>query len=156
MNEESRPVIALMKAKGATKGEMDWMNLYFDKYNLDETYVQVYKAMQQIKKRRYPGRCYSIIKRLEDMGYRYSVDTFKNGEVYGYTFALEEDDGDTFTIHIEDLRDDPDINDFLICSGTDSGEKDWFGNSIKTEGCVEYSAMKLIMEFIDILKGEER
>lgn len=48
MNEKVRPVIALMKARGATKEEIDKMNLYFDKYNLDETYAQVYKAMQRI------------------------------------------------------------------------------------------------------------
>lgn len=102
-------------------------------------------------------KCENVIKQLEDMGYRYSVNAFNNGEVYGHTFTLEEDDtGDTYIIHIEDYRDDPKINDFLIYSGLDSGEKDWFGNFIKTGGCVEYSAMKLIMEFIDILKGEEK
>lgn len=36
MSEEVRPVIELMKARGATKEEIDQMNLYLDKYNLDE------------------------------------------------------------------------------------------------------------------------
>jgi hypothetical protein len=144
-----------MKMQGATKAEIDQMNLYFDKYYLEEAcYAQVYKGIQWIiieKRRR------TVIKKLEDMGYRYSVNTFNNGEVYGHTFTLEEcKDGDTYIIHIEDHRDDPNVNDFLIFSGIDSGEKDWFGKLIKTEGCIEYSAMKLIMEFIDILKGEER
>ena len=47
-NEEVRPVIALMKARGATKEEIDQMNLYFDKYNLDDAYVDMCNAIQRI------------------------------------------------------------------------------------------------------------
>ena len=49
-NEEvrPRPVIALMDVRGATKEEIDQMNLYFDKYNLDDAYVDVYNAIQRI------------------------------------------------------------------------------------------------------------
>lgn len=155
MNEKVRPVIALMKARGATKEEIDQMNLYFDKYNLDETYAQVYKAMQRITIEEKRKKRKNVIKQLEDMGYSYSIDFFdiSKKNIIGYTFTLE-DNGDAFIVHIEDHRDDPNINDFLIWSALKSGEKDWFGNLIKTEGCVEYSAMKLIIEFIDILKGE--
>lgn len=148
MSEEVRPVIELMKARGATKEEIDQMNLYFDKYDLATQRIT-------IESKRRTSKCENVIKQLEDKGYRYSVNTFKNGEVYGYTFTLEDNDGDKFTIYIEDHRLDTDINDFLIWTGLDSGEKNWFGQPIKLEGCVEYSAMKLVMEFIDILKGEE-
>lgn len=48
MNKELRPVISLMVVRGATKEEIDQMNLYFDKYNLND----VYKAIQRITSKR--------------------------------------------------------------------------------------------------------
>ena len=96
-----------------------------------------------------------VIEQLEDMGYHYSVDLIDiSRNIKGYTFTLE-DRGDAFMIHIEDRRDDPNVNDFLIWSSLKSGEKNWFGQLIELGGCIEYSAMKFIMKFIDILKGEE-
>ena len=100
---------------------------------------------------------FEITEDLYKLGYEYRTEFFDNGTISAHTFIHPDctRDGCYWEIAIEDHMDD-DCKDWLIfVRYYDPDQKDWEGCHIDIEGCVEFEAMKLIVEFTNILKGEK-
>lgn len=100
---------------------------------------------------------FEITEKLHKLGYEYRTKLWDDGTVCTYKFIRPDcmRDGCYWEVAIEDHTDD-DGDDYLIfVSYHDPDEKDWFGNQRDISGCVEFEAMKLIVEFTEILKGEK-
>ena len=99
-----------------------------------------------------------IILKLKEQGYEYKPLFWPDGSVMTHKFVIIDtrDPECSWTVSIEDHHDElPNVDDWLIyCSYHNPEEKDWFGHQIDTQGAVEYKAMKLIIEFVDILDKE--
>lgn len=99
-----------------------------------------------------------IIEQLEKLGYGYSTSLYDDGTICTYRFIRPDCmvKNCYWEIKIEDHTDD-DNKDWLIFVGYhDPDQNDWFGNQIDISGCVEFEAMKLIVEFAEILKEEDK
>lgn len=102
-----------------------------------------------------------IINKLSsEFGYSYNDVLWPDGTVmtHKFTIADNHDSESTWIISIEDHHGErPDVDDFLIfCGYHDPEQKDWYGHQIDICGAVEYEVMKLIVEFTEILKKEEK
>lgn len=99
-----------------------------------------------------------IIEQLEKLGYEYSTKLWADGTVMVYLFKRPDcmRDGCYWEVSIENHTHD-DGGDWLIfVKYHDPDEKDWFGKQRDISGCVEFEAMKLIIEFIEIVKKEKK
>lgn len=101
---------------------------------------------------------FRICKDLHKLGYEYRTKLWGDGTVCTHEFIRPDcmRDGCYWKVAIEDHTDD-DGEDWLIYGGYhDPDQKDWEGRQIDILGCVEFEAMKLIVEFTEILKKEEK
>ena len=95
-----------------------------------------------------------IIEQLEKLGYKYRTELYDDGTVMTRVFECLDcmQGGCYWEVAIEDHTEDRE-NDWLIyVKYHDPDLKDWDGHQIDTFGCVEFEAMKLIVEFTEILK----
>ena len=110
---------------------------------------------QKLEKAR---RKFTITEELYKLGYEYRTRLWDDGTICTHKFIRPDcmRDGCYWEVAIEDHTDD-DGEDWLIFVGYhDPDQKDWEGRQIDISGCVEFEAMKLIVEFIEILKkGDE-
>ena len=106
-----------------------------------------------------PGarRKIEITEELHKLGYEYRTELYDDGIICTHEFICPDCGNDDcfWKVAIEDHTED-DGKDWLIyVSYHDPDEKDWFGNQRDVSGCVEFDAMKLIVEFTGILKKGE-
>lgn len=98
-----------------------------------------------------------IIEKLEKLGYMYRTRLWADGTVMTYMFKRPDclRKGCYWEVSVEDHTVD-DGGDWLIfVKYHDPDETDWFGKQRDISGCVEFEAMKLIVEFVEILKKEK-
>lgn len=97
------------------------------------------------------------IKKLEKLGYLYQTELYSDGSVCTYKFIRNDcmRDGCFWEVAIEDHTEDDGEDWLIFVRYHDPDEKDWFGNQRDISACVEFEAMKLIVEFTGILKGEK-
>lgn len=99
-------------------------------------------------------RKFEITEELNDLGYEYRTKLWGDGTVCTHKFICHDcmSDDRYWEVAIEDHTED-DGKDWLIyVSYHDPDQKDWEGHQINVSGCVEFEAMKLIVEFTEILK----
>lgn len=99
-----------------------------------------------------------IIKKLGKLGYGYSAKLWADGTVMTYTFkrpdCMRKDC--YWEVSIEDHTEDDGEDWLIFVKYHDPDQKDWDGLQIDIAGCVELEAMKLIVEFAEILKKEKQ
>ena len=95
-----------------------------------------------------------IIEQLEKLGYEYSTELYDDGTICTYRFRCPDcmQDDCYWEIAIEDHTKDDGKDWLIFVRYHDPDEKDWFGHQIDISGCVEFEAMKLIVEFTELLK----
>ena len=95
-----------------------------------------------------------IIEQLEKLGYEYSTLLYDDGTIMTYRFKRPDcmRDDCYWEVTIEDHTEDDGEDWLIFVRYHDPDEKDWFGNQRDISGCVEFEAMKLIVEFTEILK----
>jgi hypothetical protein len=99
-----------------------------------------------------------IIEQLEKLGYLYSTKLWDDGTVMTYLFKRPDcmRDDCYWEVAIEDHTDDDGEDWLIFVRYHDPDQKEWDGHQIDISGCVEFEAMKLIVEFAEILKKEEK
>ena len=99
-----------------------------------------------------------IVKQLEKLGYLYSTKLWDDGTVCTHKFIRHDCMRDEcyWEVAIEDHTDDDGEDWLMFVSYHDPDQKDWEGRQIDISGCVEFETMKLIVEFTEILKKEEK
>lgn len=103
-------------------------------------------------------RKFEITEKLHKLGYEYKTRLWDDGTICTHKFIRQDCMRDScyWEVAIEDHTDD-DGEDYLIfVSYHDPDQKDWDGRQIDISGCVEFEAMKLIVEFTEILKKENK
>lgn len=101
---------------------------------------------------------FEITEKLHDLGYEYRTRLWDDGTVMTHKFINPDCTRDDcyWEIAIENHTYD-DGKDWLIyVRYHDPNQKDWEGHQIDISGCVEFEAMKLIVEFTEILKKETK
>ena len=101
---------------------------------------------------------FEITEELYKLGYEYKTHLWADGTVCTHEFIKPDYmiDGCYWQVAIEDHTDD-DGEDWLIyVSYHDPDQKEWDGHQIDISGCVEFEAMKLIVEFTEILKKGDK
>lgn len=99
-----------------------------------------------------------ILDKIKALGWEYEEKYWDDGSVMVYMFKLHDamEAENYWEVSIEDHHDEGDVNDWIIFSSYhDSKEKDWYGRQIDTLAAVEYSTMKLIMDFVSVIDEEK-
>ena len=98
-----------------------------------------------------------IIEQLEKLGYMYSTKLWADGTVMTYTFKRPDcmRKGCYWEVSVEDHTEDDGEDWLIFVKYHDPDQKEWDGQQIDISGCVEFEAMKLIVEFTEILKNGE-
>lgn len=98
-----------------------------------------------------------IIEQLEKLGYKYRTELYDDGTICTHKFICPDFcwKDSYWEVSIEDHTEDGGEDWFIYVSYHDPNHKDLDGNQIDTSGCVELEAMKLIVEFTEILKKEK-
>lgn len=99
-----------------------------------------------------------IIEQLEKLGYEYSTRLWPDGTVMTYMFTRPDSAGNDcyWEVAVEDHTMDDGEDWLIFVRYHDPEEMDWFGHQRDISGCVEFEAMKLIVEFAEILKKENK
>ena len=99
-----------------------------------------------------------IIEQLEKLGYMYYTKLWDNGTVMTYVFKRPDYswEGCYWEVSIEDHTEDDGEDWIIYVKYHDPDQMGWDGNQIDVSGCVEFVAMKLIVEFAEILKKENK
>lgn len=98
-----------------------------------------------------------IIEELDDLGYEYRTKLWDDGTVCTHKFICHDlvREGCYWEVAIEDHTEDDEKDYLIYVSYHDPDQKDWEGRQIDSPGCVEFEAMKLIVEFMEILRREK-
>lgn len=99
-----------------------------------------------------------IIERLEKLGYEYSTGLYDDGTIMTYKFKRPDcmRDGCYWEVSVEDHTEDDGEDWLIFVKYHDPDQKEWDGRQIDISGCVEFEAMKLIVEFTEILKKGDK
>ncbi len=93
-----------------------------------------------------------VAKQLETYGYELK----RCNELYGITFSEKSEKNDEWTIHIENHTDNSEYHDWLIYIYRNSEDNiDWYGQKYEAGGCISFEVMKLVVELVNLLKGEK-
>lgn len=99
-----------------------------------------------------------IVEQLEKLGYEYKP--FRHPKAWFCTHKFIRPDcmrdGCYWEVAIEDHTDDDGEDWLIFVSYHDPSQKDWDGHQIDISGCVEFEAMKLIVEFVENLKKGDK
>lgn len=100
---------------------------------------------------------FRICEDLHKLGYEYRTRLWDDGTVMTHKFIRPDcmRDGCYWEVAIEDHTDDDGEDWLIFVRYHDPDQNDWYGHQIDISGCVEFEAMKLIVEFTEILKKEE-
>lgn len=106
----------------------------------------------------YARRKFAITEELYKLGYEYRTSLWDDGTICTHKFIRHDcmRDGCYWEVAIEDHTDDDGEDWLIFVRYHDPDQKDWEGRQIDVSGCVEFEAMKLIVEFTEILKKEEK
>lgn len=99
-----------------------------------------------------------ILDKIKAIGWEYEEKYWHDGSVMTYKFKLRDmlNKESYWVVSIEDHHGDIDADDWIIYSCYyDPEQKDWDGNQIEFQGAVEYSTMKLIMDFVSVIDEEK-
>ena len=98
-----------------------------------------------------------ITEELYKLGYKYRTELYDDGTVMTHYFVLQDAiHNDCYWEVAIENHTEYDEKDYLIyVSYHDPDQKDWEGHQIDISGCVEFEAMKLIVEFTESLKKGE-
>ena len=92
-----------------------------------------------------------VAKQLETYGYELK----RCDELCGITFS-KKSENDEWAIHIENHTDDSEYHDWLIYIYRNSEDNiDWYGQKYEAGGCISFEVMKLVVELVNLLKGEK-
>ena len=96
-----------------------------------------------------------IIEQLEKLGYEYRTKLYDDGTICTHKFICQDciRNDCYWEVSVEDHTKDDGEDWLIFVKYHDPDEKDWFGNQRDISGCVEFEAMKLIVEFTGILKN---
>ena len=99
-----------------------------------------------------------IIEQLEKLGYEYRARIWDDGTVCTHKFIRPDcmRKGCYWEVAVEDHTEDDGEDWLIFVRYHDPDQKDWEGSQIDISGCVEFEAMKLIVEFTEILKKERK
>lgn len=99
-----------------------------------------------------------IVEQLEKLGYMYSTKLWNDGTVMAYRFRCSDysHEGCYWEVAVEDHTEDDGKDWLIFVRYHDPDQKAWEGYHIDTSGCVEFEVMKLIVEFTEILKKENK
>jgi hypothetical protein len=98
-----------------------------------------------------------IIELLHKLGYEYDTRLWPDGTVCTHKFISPDcmRDGCYWEVAVEDHTHDDGEDWLIFVRYHDPNQKDWYGNQRDISACVEFEAMKLIVEFTEILKKGE-
>lgn len=100
---------------------------------------------------------FEITKKLHKLGYEYRTRLWPDGTVCTHKFIRPDCMRDEcyWEVAIEDHTDDDGEDWLIFVRYHDPDQKEWDGHQIDISGCVEFEAMKLIVEFTEMLKKGE-
>lgn len=103
-------------------------------------------------------RKFAITEELHKLGYEYRTELYDDGTIMTHSFIRSDcmRDGCYWGVAIEDHTDDDGEDWIIYVKYHDPDQMGWDGNQIDVSGCVEFVAMKLIVEFTEILKKENK